>query len=211
MTLYSWLSRCIIMSLFLFIIFNVNAQDGPELINLNSSFEDGFIGWEQYIDAAAGANFDISKDAIEGKECAHAKVTKISGTNWHVGLTQDGLTLRAGQYHTVDFFAKADVKRIISIELKRSPGLGDWEGITDLDLTITEEWDEYSHNFTPGKDYKQAALFAFWLGQEKGDVWVDGVRIYEGKKQERKELTLPKSVMADGKLVTVWAMIKTSN
>ena len=189
-----------------------DAEDELELVNENPGFEDipDFRRWEQYVNAEAGAIFSIDKDAFEGKRCAHIDVGKISGTNWHVGLTQDGLTVEAGQLYTVDFFAKADAKRFIAIEVKRSPGEGDWEGITASDITITDEWAEYSHAFTPAKDYKQTAFFGFWLGQVKGEVWIDGVRIYEGKKQEREEWVIPKSVEAKGKLITIWAAIKAS-
>jgi hypothetical protein len=211
MTLYMRLGKCAVVCLFVFVFIAAQANaDEPELVNLNPSFEEvpNFNHWSQYINAEAGATFDIDKDAIEGKQCAHIDVVKVSGTNWHVGLTQDGLTVEAGQMYTVDFFAKADAKRIIAIEVKRSPGEGDWEGITSSDITITDEWAEYSHTFTPGKDYKQTAFFGFWLGQVKGEVWIDGVRLYEGKKQEREDLVTPKSVDANGKLITRWAAIK---
>lgn len=210
MTSYTWLNKCAVVCLFAFAVIAAQANaDELELINLNPSFEEvpDFNHWSQYINAAAGAMFDIDKDAIEGKYCAHIDVVKISGTNWHVGLTQDGLTVEAGQMYTVDFFAKADAKRIIALEMKRSPGQGDWEGITSSDITITDEWAEYSHTFTPGKEYKQAAFFGFWLGQVKGEVWIDGVRLYEGKKQGR-DLIPEKSVDANGKLITRWADIK---
>jgi len=195
---------------FTFIVFQANADDELELVNSNPGFEENFQNWSQYVNAPAEAGFDIDKDAYEGKNCVHIDIKEISGTNWHVGLTQDGLTIDAGEKYTVDFFAKADVKRIIAIEVKRSPGEGDWEGITASDITITDEWAEYSHAFTPAKDYKQTAFFGFWLGQVKGEVWIDGVRIYEGKKQEREEWVIPKSVEAKGKLITIWAAIKAS-
>ncbi len=206
-------SKCLVKMLFVFLfaftIVNANAQD-PELINTNPGFEEDFKGWEQYINAGAAAAFSIDRnESIEGNRCAYIKVTQVSGTNWHVGLTQDGLTLAAGRMCTLDFFAKADVKRLIDIELKRSPGQGDWEGITDAGINITDKWEEYFHSFTPAKDYKQTAFFGFWLGQVEGEVWIDGVRIYEGKKQERKEITPPKSVYAGGKLATRWASIRS--
>jgi len=197
---------------FTFIVAQANA-DELELINMNPSFEEvpNFNLWEQYVNPPASAIFDIDKDAIEGKQCAHIDVGNVSGTNWHVGLTQDGLTLEAGQMYTADFLAKADAKRIIALEVKRSPGQGDWEGITEIDINITDEWAEYSHSFTPGKDYKQTAFLGFWLGQVKGEIWIDGVRLYEGKKQEREEFVPPKSVEAEGKLIATWAAIKATH
>jgi len=215
MTLYTWLSKCAVVCLFAFAVIaaQANAQDELELVNENPSFEEvpNFSRWDQYVNAPASAIFDIDKDAIEGKQCAHIDVGNVSGTNWHVGLTQDGLTLEGGQMYTADFLAKADAKRVIALEMKRSPGQGDWEGITELDIIITDQWDEYSHSFTPARDYDQTAFLGFWLGQVKGEVWIDGVRLYEGKKQEREDLVPPKSVEADGKLITIWAAIKATH
>lgn len=213
MYLCKWLSRYAIVCLlgFVFITAQVNAQGELELLNTNPNFEEDFKDWSQYINAAAAAIFEIDKnDAIEGEKCVHIEVTNVSGTNWHVGLTQDGLTLKAGKMHTVDFFAKADAKRIIDLEFKRSSAQGDWEGITSAPVNITDQWEEYSHSFTPAKDYKQAAFFGFWLGQVKGEIWIDSARIYEGKKQERQEIVPPKSVQREGKLVTAWAAIKST-
>jgi hypothetical protein len=214
MCLCKWFSRCAIVCLLgiVFIAAQATAQGELELLIPNPDFEEDFKDWTQYVNAADGAaaTFAIDKkDPIEGQKCAYIKVTNVSGTNWHVGLTQDGLTLKAGKMHTVDFFAKADAKRIIDLEFKRSPGQGDWEGITDASINITDQWEEYFHSFTPAKDYKTTAFFGFWLGQVKGEIWIDGVRIYEGKKQEREETVPPKSVQREDKLVTSWAAIKS--
>lgn len=212
MILHISLTKCVFVGLFVlvFAVVQAGAQDDIEIVNVNPSFENGFEGWGNYINAAASAIFDVDKDAFEGKQCAYMDIDKVSGTNWHVGLTQDGLTLDANETYTVDFFAKADAKRVISLELKRSPALGDWEGITSEDINITEEWTEYSHTFTCVKDYDQGALFALWFGQVKGDVWIDGVRVYWGDKQDREEV-VEKSVKANGKLITQWAVIKAIN
>ena len=196
---------------FVFMIAQADAADDDlEILNKNPDFEGipDFDGWSQYVNGAASAIFDIDKDAFEGKQCAHIDVGKVSGTNWHVGLTQDGLTLDAGEKYTIDFFAKADAKRVISLEMKRSPGLGGWEGITSGDINITDEWAEYSHTFTSAKDYDQGAFLGFWFGQVKGEVWIDGARIYWGEKQDREEQQPQKSVDANGKLTTQWGAIK---
>jgi hypothetical protein len=193
----------------LLVIVQAHADDELELINTNTGFEEDYKDWGQYVNAAASAIFEIDKEGFEGDKAAYIDVGKVSGTNWHVGLTQDGLTLDAGEKYTVDFFAKADANRIISLEMKRSPALGDWEGITSKEVNITDEWAEYSHTFTCGKDYEQGAFLGFWLGQVKGEVWMDGARLYWGEKQDREDIAPHKSVEATGKLITQWAAIKT--
>ena len=209
--LYKLLSKCAIVCLFFFILTGVSmgADDDFEILNANPSFEDGLTSWGQYLNAAAGAVFNTDKDAADGDRSAYIEVTKVSGTNWHVGLTQDLLTLEANEVYTVDFFAKADVNRIINLEMKRSPGLGDWEGISGQDINITTEWAEYFYTFTCLKDYDQGAFLGFWLGQVTGEVWIDGVRLYWGEKQDREDTVPQISVDANGKLVTRWAAIKS--
>ena len=136
-------------------------------------------------------------------------VTEITGTDWHVGLVHDLKTIDMGKMYTLDFFAKADAKRNISLEVKRVPALGAWEGVTSATVNINEEWAEYSKTFTPGKDYPEnASQICFWFGAVKGEVWLDGVRVYEGEKRDREGEIPEKSVEAEGKLLTAWAAVK---
>jgi hypothetical protein len=189
-----------------FIVAQANADDEIENLLLNNpSFEQDYQGWWQQ--NAAGAVYKTDEDAIDGDKCAHAEVIAVTGTDWHSGMTNSGLILEQGETYTVDFFAKASATRIITLEVKvASP----YEWIAETDMTITEEWAEYSHTFTPAKDYPGNAQVAFWIGHVKGDVWLDGVRAYEGPKQEREEEEPDISVQAKDKLVTAWAAIRAS-
>jgi hypothetical protein len=130
-------------------------------------------------------------------------------------LTHDLVILEANETYTFDFFAKANDTREISIEVKRTPGGGlPYEGVTSENYIINEEWGEYSKTFIPQKDYPdengQPAQVCFWIGQVEGEVWLDGVRVYWGQKQDRDDVLPDISVQAEGKLVTAWAAIKTT-
>ena len=156
-----------------------------------------------------------SKEVIDGRQCAYIDISAVTGTNWHVGLTHDLLELEANETYTFDFFAKADITREISVELKRTPGGGlPYEGITSENYTINEEWDEYFKTFVPLKDYPdengQPAQICFWVGQVEGEVWLDGVRVYWGERQARDDIVPDISVHAEGKLITSWARIKAN-
>ena len=145
---------------------------------------------------------------MDGDKSALVDITVVTGTNWHIGLSQNLTNLSAGTTYTADFFAKADVNRVISLELKAAPPLPyAWIGGGDMD--ITTEWVEYSSSFTPAVDYPEdaAAQVCFWLGQQTGQVWLDGVRVYEGAKQDRPAVS---AVDSEGKLTTSWAAIKGS-
>ena len=143
-------------------------------------------------------------------KCAYVDITKVTGTDWHVGLIHSNLTFVQGEKYTVDFFAKADIKRMIALEVKVSPPLP-YENITSSDINLTEEWTEYSHTFIPAKDYAGTAQVDFWLGLMTGEIWLDGVRVYEGDKQDREDVLPNISVKVEGKLITSWAAIKASH
>ena len=204
------LTKCAI--LFLFAVAFIVAQANADVVNLiieNASFEQDYEGWWEGITEPAVATHEIdTSDAMDGTKSSLITITEVSGTNWHVGITQNLVNLGAGTEYTADFFAKADVNRVISLELKAAPPLPyAWIGGGDPD--ITTEWVEYSWSFTPTVDYPSdaAAQICFWVGQVTGQVWIDGVLVYEGIKQDRAE----SAVEAEDKLVTTWAAIKGSH
>jgi hypothetical protein len=205
------LTKCAILFLFAVAYF-IAVQANADVVNLiieNASFEQDYEGWWEGITEPAVATHGIdTSEVMDGTKSALITITEVSGTNWHVGITQNLVNLDAGTEYTADFFAKADVNRVISLELKAAPPLPyAWIGGGDLD--ITTEWVEYSWSFIPTVDYPAdaAAQICFWVGQVTGQVWIDGVRVYEGPKQDRG----PNAVEAEDKLITTWAAIKGSH
>jgi hypothetical protein len=201
------LSKCAVLCLFAVVFMIVQAKaDVDNLIIQNASFEQDYEGWWEGVQGGAVATHEIDTAVvIDGEKSALITITEVTGTNWHIGLTQNLVNLDAGKQYTADFFAKADVNRVISLELKAAPPLAyAWIGGADID--ITTEWTEYSNSFTPSVDYPAdaAAQICFWVGQVTGKVWIDAVRVYEGAKQDRPV----SSVEAESKLITSWAAIK---
>ena len=207
------LFKCVVLCLFAiaFVFVQANA-DVVNLVPTNSGFEsdDVLEGWTTGLSGDAVATHGIDEDSIYGAKAAYIDTTNATGTNWHVGLTQNLEPLEANMTYTLDFWAKGNFEREISIEVKRTPGGGlPYEGVTSQAYTITDQWTEYFKTFTPSKSYPdengQTAQVAFWVGQVEGEVWLDSVRVYAGEKQEALA-----SVEAGGKLVTTWANIKFS-
>jgi hypothetical protein len=172
----------------------------------NGDFEEGLDPWEFYInepDAQADVQL-VDTGGIIGSNCVHANITTTAGTNWHVGVTQDLVTVMAGQTYTASVFLKADKNRQASLEMKRSPGEGGWEGITSGDFDITTEWAEYHVTFVPAIDYPDTAFFGIWIAQETGEVWVDGLRLSEG------EYSAAAAVEPAAKITTTWGGLKAA-
>ena len=198
---------------FLFAVAFVAVQANAAVDNLiieNASFDDDYTGWWQGLSDVAEAAHEIDTAGVmDGTKSAFITITAVTGTNWHIGMSQNLTVLSAGTEYTADFFAKADVNRVISLEVKAAPPLSyAWIGGGDKD--ITTEWVEYSSSFTPTVDYpgeEEAAQICFWVGQLVGQVWIDGVRVYEGAKEDRPT----SAVEADDKLMTTWAKIKGSH
>lgn len=172
---------------------------------LNGDFEAGMDPWSEYINSAATATVTlVDTGGIIGSRCIHANITATSGTNWHVGVTQDAVTVMAGKTYTAALFLKADKARQASLEMKRSPSEGGWEGITGADFDITTQWAEYYTTFTPTKDYPDTAFFGVWIAQVTGEVWVDGCRLSEG------EYSPAAAVEPASKLTTTWGSLKAN-
>lgn len=177
----------------------------------NGDFEMGLdLGddspWSSYVNDAAQADVNVvDTGGIIGSNCVLANITATSGTNWHVGVTQDNVTVMAGQTYTASVFLKADKNRQASLEVKRSPSEGGWEGITSGDFDITTEWAEYHVTFVPEKDYPDTAFFGIWIAQETGQVWVDGTRLSEG------EYSAAAAVEPVAKITTTWGRLRAAH
>ena len=211
------MARILIVGWFLLSL-SVLAQAQIENILLNNSFEDesdllnnGTL-WERYVNASSKATFEFDEDpanVIDEARSIRIEIDQFSGTNWHIGLTQDRFSLAAGERYTLTFWAKAEKPRVISIELKRSPGEGPWEGITEKDFTIQQDWAEYVHNFICKKDYDRTAFFAFWMAQDDPTVWIDFVSLYKGDYANiQPSGYVSRAVEAADKLPVAWAQIK---
>ena len=151
----------------------------------NGDFEAGVGTWEfQIMEPEAQADIQIvDTGGIIGSRCVHANIINAD-TSWHVVVGQDNLTAMAGQTYTVSVFLKADRNRWATLELKRSPSLGDWEGIATKEVEITTEWAEYHLTFVPTKDYSGTAFFGIWMAHTTGEVWIDGARLSQGEYSE---------------------------
>lgn len=185
------------------VLFAVCAYAG-ELVNGN--FEAGMDPWSPYIEASAKADVKLvdTGGIISGK-CVLANITTTSGTNWHVGVTQDNVTVMSGQTYTASLFLKADKARKASIEFKRSPAAGAWEGISSMDFDITTNWAEYYLTFKPVKDYPDLAFLGIWIAQVTGQVWVDGVRLGKG------EYSAASAIEPKAKITTLWGVMKVEH
>ena len=74
-------------------------------------------------------------------------------------------------------------------------------------ISLTEIWKEFFITFImPENDVNSRAEII--MGTDKNDVWVDHVRLYEGKYVQDIEGAEPHAIEPNGKLATTWATLK---
>ena len=106
-------------------------------------------------------------------------VTEVDGENWHVQVFMHDVEFKEGKEYTLSYKAKADAAR--SITATATIDEDDWHAIgLQEDAELTKEWKEQTHTFKaenvvkPGKN-----RLGFFLGNEKGKVWVKDVSLTE--------------------------------
>jgi hypothetical protein len=164
-----------------------------ENLLLNGSFEDTADSlnddqqWGGWQGEGAQALFLYDKDvSIDGKRSVQVEIAKTSQTDWHIGLQYTNLSLKKGKQYTFTVWARAAKTRPAAFEVKRQPGGGlPWQGVTDAQFTIAEEWAEYRKGFIPQRDYPEEngrpASLHFWLATDKSTIWFDFAHLYQGQ------------------------------
>ncbi len=149
---------------------------------VNGGFEQPLEGsWVLSVSAAAGAAATLARDtnsAAEGSASARITVSNAgAGTDWHIDFNQRNRSLTAGVSYDLEFWAKADRPRTITLSAQK--GSPDWRnyGLSKR-LEIDPEWRRYSVTFEARETVDDSRV-QFFLGAAAGAVWIDGVRLVE--------------------------------
>jgi uncharacterized protein (TIGR03437 family) len=154
------------------------AQAPPSNILQNGGFENAITGWQLNVnnDGQAKANLSLdSSVAAVGSSSAHVQVLSAGTAGFHVDLEQGGLSLTAETDYQVQFWARSDSPRAITVFSQGGPpnftnyGLG-------TQINIGTSWTRYSMVFTAPVTANDGRL-EFWVGDIAGDVWLDGVQL----------------------------------
>jgi len=158
------------------------------IVNLaeNGGFENGDMPpWSTYGDATGEVVTElvgaaIPEDVIEGSNCLHVVVPSVPTNTWDTGLQHNPHTFEKGKTYTVSAFFKS-AKGTLDIYMKPERGADPWEGYGDSQITITEEWAEYTVTTPEFPDDVTPASLTWHIGFAEGNFWVDGMRFYEGE------------------------------
>jgi hypothetical protein len=156
----------------------------PPYVNLatNGGFEDGVLDpWWLYDNLGGGASSQVvSDDVAEGSSSLHIVIPSVNENFWDVGLGTGVGTLYAGKAYTLSAFLKSAAdgqQAALNIELGQDP----WTKYAVDTVTMTTEWAEYSVTTDVLAEDVNPVNLTFHIGYAPGEIWVDGVRIYEGE------------------------------
>jgi len=166
---------------FLMDLISVEAEEGPEPLVLNGSFEEDEVilddaaydhwwtwGWEAGL--GSNAEFDEST-SIDGKRSI--RIEPIGSTNWYFIVAYSPILVELDKNYIISFWAKAEEPRPLTVQLKATDNsVGGW-GATEFQLTT--EWAEY--NYLSEVLIDDVKLEILCAGSEV-PFWLDFISVY---------------------------------
>ena len=180
----------------------------PENILKNGDFDLNLEHWHNWVHADAIALFQIESKGAEpvvGKNVVHVAINNAGDAIWHIQFYQQPFTLEKGTTYTYSLWAKSEKPRSAVMRILHQ---GDpWNEYARQKINLSEAWKEFFITFQmPDDDANSRA--GVIMGTEKADVWLDHIRLYEGKYVNDIEGAEPHPVEPEDKLATTWAKLK---
>ena len=165
----------------------LNPGMSQEVVNLleNGGFEaEDMAPWTTY----GGVTTEVVQDLtdasipeapIEGNSALHLVVDAAGANNWDIGLQNAGHVFEQGKYYTVSTWMKSSSGEL-TVRIKPELAADPWTGYAEAEVTLTEEWAEYSVTTPVFTEEVSPVSITYHIAFAPGDFWVDGVRFYEG-------------------------------
>ncbi len=148
---------------------------GEEMLK-NGDFGNVQSSWflEQHADAKAEATIEQNDT---GHSAMKINVTHPGTENWHVQLSQVGLTFQKGQAYRISFRAKASEKRAISIAICQSTE--PWRALGTAETTLETQWKDFTLSIPSAADESKGRLVIGSMGSAVGMVWLSQIKLSE--------------------------------
>ena len=134
----------------------------------NPGFESNGQEWSLYVNSSANATVSyINTDPYEETTCAMVDVTSVVGTNWHVQLIQDELSIDQGKEYELSFYAKADAPTQFTIiaQMDYSP----WTAELVDGIILGPGWQKYAYSFTASQSLDASFNGGLRIGANCGE------------------------------------------
>jgi hypothetical protein len=156
------------------------AETAPVNLEGDGGFEEGTplntwapLTWSMY---GNGSMEVVSEGAIEGNNCLHVMVPEAPANFWEVGFKQGGHVFEAGKSYTFSAWMKSN-SGPLDINMKLERDADPYDGY-EQQVTITEDWAEYSLTTPVIPETVDPAATTFHVGFAPGDFLVDNVMFY---------------------------------
>ncbi len=203
----TYISLFVLMLLFGFATHGYTAKPPENILN-NGDFDLNLEGWHHWTHETAAALFQTEgkkAEPVVGKKVAYIKISKAGNAVWHVQFYQQPFTLEKGTTYTYSLWVKSEKPRTVVMRILHQ---GDpWNEYARQTINLSEEWKEFFITFKMTQD-DVSSRAGIIMGAEKGDVWIDHIRLYEGEFVSDIEGAEPQAVDPADKLTTTWANLK---
>ncbi len=122
----------------------------------------------------------VADGPIEGKYCLHVTVPAKTTNFWDTAMNTAPPVFAAGKKYTLSVWLKSK-SGPVTVNLKPEHSASPWEGYNEKQVTMTEQWAEYSITTDPFAADVSPASITFHLGFAPAEFWMDNVRWYEGE------------------------------
>jgi uncharacterized protein (TIGR03437 family) len=155
-----------------------NIGSGPPPVNLliNGAMEAGSLSpWQTFSGSDGGKASTVLDSAIaaEGNTSAHITVSSASAQPWEISFEQDNIAITKGVTYQIQFWARSDTPRSLSINGQGQGPLYPNYGLYQM-FSVGPSWQLYTTSFTANATANDARL-EFWAGNQVGNLWIDGV------------------------------------
>lgn len=201
----------LLLTLTFFFVITVLAYsvEQPENILKNGDFDLKLDQWHHWTHDSAEALFQTEGNKAEpvvGKNAAYIRINKAGDALGHIQLYQQPFTLNKDTTYTYSLWAKSEKARNVTMRILHQGA--PWNVYKARSISLSETWKEFFITFTmPVDDGNTRA--GIIMGTEKIDVWLDHIRLYEGKYVSDIEGAEPHPVHPTEKLATTWATLKS--
>jgi len=153
------------------------AQIGPTTVSnmlLNPGFESGFTNWTFGVTPSASATLTQDTTIVaQGNISAHIAVGTAGTAAWQVSLEQDNVPLTSGVSYQLQFWARSDVPRYITLNAQGGAPNYSAYGL-QATVAINTSWALYTVSFVATATATNGRI-QFFTGDVTGNVWIDGV------------------------------------
>lgn len=150
---------------------------GAEMLT-NGDFGQGTEGWILEQNGTAKAEAVQSAGGPGGKTALDIKISEVDDQGWHVQFQQPGLKFEAGGVYTLEFDARSDSDRIVSVDARQAHE--PWKAFWSLDIKLNSHWQHFRLPVSVNETDDQSRVTFSNLGAKTGLVQLANVSLKPG-------------------------------